>query len=255
MNRPVHAPVSPAMPCTPPPGHHARIGGPAACVATTAPPAAGRVSGSAAAVGDARRPDGMVLPGAPAAGPRHTARYGTGGGAAQTDAGKPTAAVSRSMASCRRRSAPRASMPARMPMANAALDPICPAITQPHDLILRAKMGVDAAGPGRQASRTCPRPRDPVTGNAGGRSAPPATVRDPRRIVHSPRAHNPCRNQHRSRPGARCADALALPPAHPPSRFGGPGRPTGVFQPLHLFVWPLTPGAPPVTTNTSRSWV
>jgi hypothetical protein len=58
------------------------------------------------------------------------------------------------------------------------------AITESRDLTPHAETGVDAAGPGRQASRTCPRHRDPATGEAGSRPAPSVTARGPRRPAH-----------------------------------------------------------------------
>ena len=54
---------------------------------------------------------------------------------------------------------------------------------------------MDAAGPGRQASRTCPSAR-PARGGPGGRCAPPATARDPHLDRHPP----PYRRLARPRP-------------------------------------------------------
>ena len=53
------------------------------------------------------------------------------------------------------------------------------------DLTARAESSVDAAGPGRQASRTCPSAR-PARGGPGGRCAPSATARDPHLYRHPP---------------------------------------------------------------------
>src|SRR5262249_44627160 len=72
----------------------------------------------------------------------------------------------------------------------AAPDPWAPAITELSDLTLHAETSVDAAGPGRQASRACPRHHDPATDDAGSGSVPPATARDPERIAHGHRAHS-----------------------------------------------------------------
>jgi hypothetical protein len=122
-----------------------------------------------------------------------------------------------------------------------------PAIADPRDLTPHAETSVDAAGPGRQASRTCPRYRDSATGDAGGGSVPPATARDPERIAHSPRAHSPCRSRGSSTPGAGHSDALSLLPARSPSASGLPWAPEvrvpgagGVCPPLI----PVMPSAP-----------
>ncbi len=48
------------------------------------------------------------------------------------------------------------------------------------DLTAGAEPSVDAAGPGRQASATCPPAGYPAAAEAGGRSAPTATAPDPR---------------------------------------------------------------------------
>ena len=71
----------------------------------------------------------------------------------------------------------------------------------PPDLTPRAEPGVDAAGPGWQASRTCPPARDPAPGEGGGRSAPEAAIRDPRRSRRPPRA--PGRGPRPGTPGGR----------------------------------------------------
>ena len=62
--------------------------------------------------------------------------------------------------------------------------PGCPAITQSRDLTPGAEAGVDAAGPGWQASRTCPLVRYPATAEVGGRPAPQSAARDSRRPAH-----------------------------------------------------------------------
>ena len=108
------------------------------------------------------------------------------------------------------------------------------------DLTARAESSVDTAGPGWQASRTCPpRPVRPRAG--GGRSAPAAAARDPhRRRPRHPLPHCPERIR-----AAACADA-----AGPPRRIREAG----------LTAWPEPSGggsgphgqAPPAGTHRSR---
>ena len=98
-------------------------------------------------------------------------------------------------------------------------DPACPAITESRDLTPRAETGVDAAGPGRQASRTCPRHRDPATCDAGGGSAPSVTARDPHRPGRRPAAPTPG-----GIPPAPCRDRDAGLTARPEQSAGRAGR-------------------------------
>lgn len=77
------------------------------------------------------------------------------------------------------------------------------------DLTARAESSVDGAGPGRQASGTCPPARDPAAAQELGRSLPAATARD-----------------------SRWPPGLPRPPGHPRpprtiTRPGAPGRGTG----------------------------
>ena len=120
--------------------------------------------------------------------------------------------------------------------APAAPDPICPAITQPRDLTPRAETGVDAAGPGRQASRTCPRHHDP---------APAPQVTGPRRRPLSGIPSESCmapeltvgaaaRTGPRPEPGAVMPCHSRQLTRHPAS--AGQGRPTCAFQAPRLFL-------------------
>ena len=95
------------------------------------------------------------------------------------------------------------SLPARMPSSAAS---ICAASAEPRDLTSSPETGVDAAGPGRQASRTRPAARDPVTGEGGSGSAPSATARNPRHLRGSPR---PLPSSASRRQPARCVHPAA----------------------------------------------
>ena len=95
------------------------------------------------------------------------------------------------------------SPPARMPSLAA---PIRAASAEAGDLTSRPETAVDAAGPGRQASRTRPPARDPVTGEGGSGSAPSATARNPRYLRGSPR---PLPSSASRRQPARCVHPVA----------------------------------------------
>ena len=91
----------------------------------------------------------------------------------------------------------------------------------PPDLTPRAEPGVDTAGPGWQASQTCPPARDPAPGEGGGRSAPEAAIRDPRHSRRPPRApaaaRGPGPRSRRPAAGTRGLPARpALAPIQPP---------------------------------------
>jgi hypothetical protein len=64
-------------------------------------------------------------------------------------------------------------------------EPVCWRLRARLDLTRRAESRVDAAGPGRKASRTSRPARITACVARCGRSAPPAAARDPRRLRHS----------------------------------------------------------------------
>jgi hypothetical protein len=88
------------------------------------------------------------------------------------------------------------------------------------DLTARGEPSVDAAGPGRQASKTCPPTRYPATAEATGRSTPTTTARDLRWPPGHPPSAVPYRPARWSRRAGRAVFALAGRPDGYPA--GGP---------------------------------
>jgi hypothetical protein len=95
------------------------------------------------------------------------------------------------------------------------------------DLTARAEQSVDAAGPGRQASATCPSARHPATAEAAGRPAPAATARDLRWPPDHPRPlHGTPRPGDRGRCLPRQAGRTVTRQAgRQPRRAGAPAGP------------------------------
>jgi hypothetical protein len=133
--------------------------------------------------------------------------------------------------------------------------PVGSAITELGDLTPHAETSVDAAGPGRQASRTCPPHRNTAADDVGAGSVPSATARDREHGAHGTPARSRCRNRGSSTPGAGHCDALSLPPDHSPPAFGWAAAHDVRAPGTGDVCLPLTPGMPSAPAQTHRSFV